>query len=76
MPLILNFFSSPLKSRSIFFWWVKSSKIAIIIENITRDGVVDLKAKIKRNGKVNAAIIELSETNLVISSVIIKMPMS
>jgi hypothetical protein len=38
------------------------------------DGVVNEKAKIRINGNVNAAIIELSDTYLVRSNVMIKTP--
>jgi len=66
----LNFDSSPLISLSIFFWWVKSMRTAMIMEKMIREGVVSLKAKTKMNGNEKAAIIELSETNFVIISVV------
>ena len=66
----LNFDSSPLISLSIFFWWVKSMRMAMIMEKMIREGVVSLKAKTKMNGNEKAAIMELSETNLEMINVI------
>ncbi len=45
-------------------------RTAMIMEKMIREGVVSLKAKTKMNGNEKAAIIELSETNFVIISVV------